>query len=97
MTVLLPLLLFISAGDGVSLTQEAEPPDFGAGTCKAGPARSLIGKRPTKTVVERARIRASAIVVRMRKPGFAYTNDYRTDRLNITLDRRGNVINVSCG
>jgi Peptidase inhibitor I78 family len=97
MIALLPLLLVISAGDGVSPRQEAEPPEFGAGTCKAGPAHALIGKRPTKAMIERARIRAAAKNVRIRKPGFAYTDDYRTDRLNINLDRLGKVVRVFCG
>ncbi len=76
---------------------ELDPPEFGAGACQAAAARTLVGKRPSNAMIEQARVRSGAKLVRSLKWGLAYTDDYRTDRLNIHFNRKGRVSRVNCG
>lgn len=65
--------------------------------CNPDAARSAIGKEATAEVVEQARVAAGAEVVRTLAPGQIVTMEYHASRLNLSVDDRGVVVDVSCG
>ena len=65
--------------------------------CDAGKAKAVVG-HTRSPAVERAALRLSgATIVRWIPKGSALTMDYRPDRLDLRLDRRGRIVRVSCG
>ena len=65
--------------------------------CDAGKAKALIG-RMRSPAVEREVLRISgAGIARWIRPGSMVTMDYRPDRLNLHVDRRGRILKVNCG
>jgi hypothetical protein len=66
-------------------------------TCDAGAVQWMLGELPDDALVERARLAAGAVSVRVIAEGMMVTQDYREDRLNINLDVRGRVRSVRCG
>ena len=68
-----------------------------AGACDAKKARSLVGKPESPRLEEMALALSGASVASLVGQGFSSTADYRTDRLDIWLDRKGNVLGLSCG
>lgn len=73
------------------------PPGPGPGRCDAGAARFAIGERGSNRIIAAAQDRSRARTVRVIEPGQAVTFDFRDDRLNIELDRRGRIVAVRCG
>jgi hypothetical protein len=65
--------------------------------CRDGAARLVIGHRYSEKLAERTRRAAGAAVTRTIVPGHVYTMDFRHDRLNLEVDRRGIVRRVRCG
>ncbi len=65
--------------------------------CDAGAVQWMLGELPDDALVERARLAAGAVSVRVIAEGMMVTQDYREDRLNINLDVRGRVRSVRCG
>ena len=67
------------------------------GRCEALRAEFAVGEAYSRRLGERALQRSGARTLRVRRPGEAYTMEYRPDRLNIDLDRMNRVRGVSCG
>lgn len=65
--------------------------------CRAEPAQSLVGQPASATLGERGLQLSGARTLRWIRPGDAVTMDYRTDRLNISLDASNRVERISCG
>lgn len=64
--------------------------------CDARPVQIVVGRRYTAAVGAQARGAAKAHLLRIRQPGRAYTDDRRSDRLNLDLDRAGRVRRAVC-
>jgi len=68
-----------------------------AGACDAKGAQSLVGKSYSPRLEQKALELSGASTAGLLGQGFAGTADYRTDRLDLFLDRKGNVVGISCG
>jgi Peptidase inhibitor I78 family len=68
-----------------------------AGACDAKMAQSLIGKSYSPRLEEKALALSGASRAALLGQGLAGTADFRTDRVNLWLDRKGNVESVFCG
>ena len=68
-----------------------------AGACDATKARSLIGKSYSPRVEQEALELSGASTATLVGQGFVGTADYRTDRVDLWLDREGNIEAVDCG
>jgi hypothetical protein len=86
----------------VALIAAAAPPrsypvhgDTGR-ACNAAKAKALIGRR-RGAAVEREVSRLGGGSVRWIPVGTMVTMDYRPERLNLRLDRRGRIVSVNCG
>ena len=75
---------------------EPEVPEHGAGKCDAGPAQHLIGRRRSAEVGAEALRLSGARTLRWIGPDTAYTQDLRSDRINLETDRGDRVIGVRC-
>ena len=81
---------------------EAEPPPepdvpvHGAGKCDAAPVQDLIGRRRSEAVGAEALRRSGAKTLRWIGPDTAYTQDLRSDRINLETDRGDRVTGVRC-
>lgn len=64
--------------------------------CRQRGLARFLGKPPTRSLVEEARVASGSASVRVVRPGDLITMDRRTDRLNLTLDKAGNVVAVRC-
>ena len=86
------------AGNGSASTppQLAQPADGGV-ECDNSVLGDFVGKKPSQDVLDQAKARAGARVVRVAQPGMAMTMDYRADRLTVMLGEDGNIENISCG
>ena len=65
--------------------------------CEPVRAEFAVGEAYTPRLGERALQRSGASSLRVRRPGEAYTGEYRPDRLNIDVDRMNRIRGVSCG
>jgi hypothetical protein len=72
-------------------------PAANAGACDAKKARSLIGKSYSPRVEEKALELSGASTATLVGQGFVGTADYRTDRVDLWLDRKGNIEAITCG
>jgi Peptidase inhibitor I78 family len=68
-----------------------------AGACDATKARSLIGKSYSPLIEQEALELSGASTATLVGRGFVGTADYRTDRVDLWLDREGNIKAVDCG
>jgi hypothetical protein len=68
-----------------------------AGACDATKARSLLGKSYSPRLEAKALALSGASVATLIGLGFAGTADYRTDRVDLWLDHKGDVVSISCG
>ena len=68
-----------------------------AGACDAKKARGLIGKSYSPRLEQKALELSGASAAAFIGQGIAGTADYRTDRVDLFLDRKGNVVGISCG
>ncbi len=66
-------------------------------TCKAEPARGLVGRAASSDVGAEALRLTGAGTLRWIRPGDMVTMDFRPDRLNIELDAQGRVARLRCG
>jgi hypothetical protein len=73
-----------------------EPPPV-TGTCVAERAQGAIGQPASPTLLERARVEATASVARYIRPNEAVTMEFLSGRLNLYLDERDVVHSVTCG
>ena len=74
--------------------QESSPPPEG---CDATGLADLTGRPASQELGAEALRRSGARTVRWIRPGDAVTMDYRSDRLNISLDAAGRVEGFNCG
>lgn len=72
-------------------------PGVPRGKCSADHLGILVGRNASPALVERARHRAGASMVRVLRPGQAATMDYRSGRLNVNVDGRNRVQRFTCG
>lgn len=91
-----PLFLLLPLA-GCMAPTSAEPVRVGMGECSAAPAQSLIGKVGTTDSAQNALTLTGSKTLRWLRPGMAVTMDYRSDRLNITLDENNIITQISCG
>jgi Peptidase inhibitor I78 family len=68
-----------------------------AGACDATKARSLIDKSYSPRVEQEALELSGASTATLVGQGFVGTADYRTDRVDLWLDREANIKAVDCG
>jgi hypothetical protein len=73
-----------------------EPPP-NTGTCVAEQAQWAVGRVGSASLLERARVDATASIARFIRPNEAITMEYAAGRLNLYLDARGVVHAVVCG
>ena len=64
--------------------------------CRERGLERFLGKPPTRSLVEEARIASGSASVRVVRPGDLITMDRRMDRLNLTLNKTGNVVGARC-
>ena len=77
----------------------AEFPEYGAtpgAVCRHDSLARFVGKVRTAALIEQARVASRAATVRTIRPGFAVTQDHRSDRLNVDLDAAGKVTRLRC-
>lgn len=67
------------------------------GQCNAEAVRWVVGQAPSDELVARARGESGSSSVRVIRPGDAYTEDLRPDRLNLNVNERGAIVGASCG
>ncbi|HEX4737027.1 MAG TPA: I78 family peptidase inhibitor [Allosphingosinicella sp.] len=65
--------------------------------CDAGKVKTLVGRQRSPAVEREALQLSGGALVRWIPKGSAVTMDYRPDRLDLRLDRRGRIASVSCG
>jgi hypothetical protein len=73
-----------------------EPPPA-TGTCIAEQAQWAVGQVASATLLERARVGATASIARFIRPNEAITMEYSAGRLNLYLDARDVVHAAVCG
>ena len=56
-----------------------------------------MGQSSTASVVESARARSGARMVRILRPGQMVTKEFDTQRLNLEVDANGRILAVRCG
>lgn len=72
-------------------------PGVPTGECSANGLGNLVGRYATPSLVNHAKRRAGASVLRVLKPGQIVTMDYRNGRLNVNVDGQNRVKNFNCG
>jgi hypothetical protein len=69
----------------------------GGRSCGAARLHVLIGRRRDAATESLALRLSGAGIVRWIRPGQMVTMDYRADRLDLRLDRRGGIVRATCG
>ncbi len=88
----------LAAALALSAAAAAQPSPSGlSASCRVAAAYFVLGETFSDALARRARRRAGAREVRKIEPGRAYTMDFRADRLNLDVDRRGRIRAVRCG
>jgi hypothetical protein len=86
------------SGNASRPPQEPRPePPPATGTCVAERAQGAVGQPASRTLLERARVEATATVARFIRPNEAITMEFSPGRLNLYLDERDIVRSVVCG
>ena len=65
--------------------------------CNAGKAKRLVGRKRSPAAEAEALRLTGAGTVRWIPMGAMVTMDYRPDRLNLRLDRKGRILSANCG
>jgi hypothetical protein len=65
--------------------------------CGTARTKALIGRKRSPAVEAEASRLSGAAIVRWVAMGAMVTMDYRPDRLNLRLDRRGRILSANCG
>jgi Peptidase inhibitor I78 family len=88
----------VLCGGGIALAGFLfSPAAANAGACDAKKAKSLIGKSDSPRLEQKALELSGASDVALVGQGISNTADYRTDRVDLFLDRKGNIAGISCG
>lgn len=90
------MLLVGCSGDGLPTADSSAAVDAGRG-CGAKSVQSYVGRQ--MDAVDRAHLAkvSGAKVVRVIRPGYLYTMDYRPERLNVHLNEQGKITALNCG
>lgn len=75
---------------------EEDVPEYGAGACNAARVQNLVGRQRSDALGADAMRRSGAKTLRWIPPGAIITQDLRSDRINIELDRNGRVTRLRC-
>jgi hypothetical protein len=94
MKLLFSLALLASAAP---LPVTPEIPEYGAGKCSAKNVQGVVSRPASKARVAWALTRSKAKIVRRLRPNQMVTQEYRTDRLNVLVDRRNIIRRIFCG
>ena len=82
-------------------TDPTQPPNPGpppaTGTCVVDQARWAIGRPASQTLLERARVDATASIARFIRPDDVITLEFSAGRLNLYLNEHDVVRDVVCG
>lgn len=65
--------------------------------CGAQRLQDHVGDAYTEALGERLEQKSGAATVRVKRPGQAYTMEYRADRLDVSLDDAGVIQAIRCG
>jgi peptidase inhibitor I78 family protein len=94
----LAMAMTIGAAPPLSAQPETYPVRGDTGhDCDAAKAKSLVGRKRSPKVEAEALRLTGAGSVRWIPMGAMVTMDYRPDRLNLHLDRKGRIVRVNCG
>lgn len=88
------------AASGDKPVEGPEPPGIVGlpeGECDAAPAQRYVGQKPDSAIVEAALAATKAKQVRVIGPDMMVTMDFRSDRLNVRVDKDGKIIEITCG
>ncbi|MFC0203791.1 I78 family peptidase inhibitor [Novosphingobium soli] len=95
----LPALLVVSLSACQAQTPPPEPSP-GAATmepnCGADQLGSYVGRQASDEVLAAITAARSGHAVRIIRPGTVVTQDYRPDRLNVTVDESGTITALRC-
>jgi hypothetical protein len=72
-------------------------PGVPTGECSAKGLDNMVGAAATPSLVNRAKRRAGASVVRVLKPGQIVTMEFLSGRLNVNVDEKNRVKSFTCG
>jgi len=97
MRVLILGLAVVAGGCKTFAEDETLPRDGDRFTCNAERVQGLVGQAATQAMGTEAVRTSGARTMRWIQPDNAYTTDFRTDRLNIHLDRQNKVTRINCG
>jgi hypothetical protein len=93
--ILVPVIvLLLSMGACATIPPEAPPMPITQ--CNIEAVRWAIGREPTSDVVEQARVQSGSATVRVIHPGDAVTRDFRSDRLNLSVNARNAIDGLRC-
>lgn len=93
--IVLPLAA-TAALAGCTYDTRPEPPAPGI-ECNANRLHNVIGKKRSAKVEAHAKRQSGANVVRWLEPGAIVTLEFRSDRLNLDLNRNGRITGARCG
>ena len=88
---------YASHGQAPAPTQPQAQAPAPEALCNAQPAQAAVGQSSTASVVESARARSGARMVRILRPGQMVTKEFDTQRLNLEVDANGRILAVRCG
>ncbi len=97
---LLPLLAACAGMAAPPPRDEAPLPpkvNTDADSCGAGRVQDRVGRRFADSLGESMLTESGAGALRVMKPGQAYTQEYRADRLSLRLDEDGVITTIGCG
>ena len=95
----LPLIAFATIGChpmAPPAGQNPAPPPA-EGKCEAGQVQRFVGKMATKEIVSQIVAQSGSRIARVIRPGQMVTMDYREDRVDIRIDAKTRILNISCG
>jgi len=82
----------------VAPTGQTQHPATPANACRMTPSvRAIVGQRATRELLEDARARAGARILRVIGHDQMVTQEFNDSRLSVLLDAQGRVAEVSCG
>ncbi|WP_240455535.1 I78 family peptidase inhibitor [Halomonas faecis] len=65
--------------------------------CGAGRVQDRVGRTYSESLGQTLLQESGAGALRVMRPGYAYTLEYRADRLNVRVDEAGVITAIGCG
>lgn len=75
----------------------ALPASASSGRCDSDLARFAVGQQASSALLQQAQQRSGAQVARILRPADVVTLEYRSERVNLSIDAQGVVTRVNCG